>query len=193
VIDNGGLDAIIITASGCGTTIKDYGYMLREDPAYAEKAKRVSELAKDITEYLAGIEMPAPVNGLNLVVAYHSACSMQHGQKITTQPKTLLKAAGFTVKDPPEGHLCCGSAGTYNIMQPEIARTLRDRKVRNIERTKPDLIATGNIGCMTQIAGGTDIPIIHTVELLDWVYGGEKPAGLPDIARAKSAPLVAAE
>jgi glycolate oxidase iron-sulfur subunit len=193
VIDNGGLDAIIITASGCGTTIKDYGYMLREDPAYAEKAKRVSELAKDITEYLAGIEMPAPVNGAELVVAYHSACSMQHGQKITTQPKTLLKAAGFTVKDPPEGHLCCGSAGTYNIMQPEIARTLRDRKVRNIERTKPDLIATGNIGCMTQIAGGTDIPIIHTVELLDWVYGGEKPAGLPDIARAKSAPLVAAE
>lgn len=178
-IDKGGLDAIIITASGCGTTIKDYGYMLREDPAYAEKAAHVSAIAKDITEYLATIEMPPPVNGANLVVAYHSACSMQHGQKITVQPKALLKAAGFTVKDPPEGHLCCGSAGTYNIMQPEIARTLRDRKVKNIERTKPDLIATGNIGCMTQIAGGTDIPIIHTVELLDWVYGGAKPAGLP--------------
>jgi len=189
-IDNGGLDAIIITASGCGTTIKDYGYMLREDPAYAEKAATVSALAKDITEYLASIEMPEPVNGANLVVAYHSACSMQHGQKITVQPKALLKAAGFTVKDPPEGHLCCGSAGTYNIMQPEIARTLRDRKVRNIERTKPDLIATGNIGCMTQIAGGTDIPIIHTVELLDWVYGGEKPAGLP---AAKTVRLEAAE
>ncbi|WP_340160708.1 glycolate oxidase subunit GlcF [uncultured Hoeflea sp.] len=189
-IDNGGLDAIIITASGCGTTIKDYGYMLREDPAYAEKAATVSALAKDITEYLASIEMPEPVNGANLVVAYHSACSMQHGQKITVQPKALLKAAGFTVKDPPEGHLCCGSAGTYNIMQPEIARTLRDRKVRNIERTKPDLIATGNIGCMTQIAGGTDIPIIHTVELLDWVYGGDKPAGLP---AAKTVRLEAAE
>ena len=189
-IDNGGLDAIIITASGCGTTIKDYGYMLREDPAYAEKAATVSALAKDITEYLASIEMPEPVNGANLVVAYHSACSMQHGQKLTVQPKALLKAAGFTVKDPPEGHLCCGSAGTYNIMQPEIARTLRDRKVRNIERTKPDLIATGNIGCMTQIAGGTDIPIIHTVELLDWVYGGEKPAGLP---AAKTVRLEAAE
>lgn len=189
-IDNGGLDAIIITASGCGTTIKDYGYMLREDAAYAAKAARVSALAKDITEYLAGIEMPAPVNGAGLVVTYHSACSMQHGQKITVQPKALLKAAGFTVKDPPEGHLCCGSAGTYNIMQPEIARTLRDRKVKNIERTKPDLIATGNIGCMTQISQGTAIPIIHTVELLDWVYGGQKPEGLPQVKTKK---LVAAE
>ncbi|WP_299866859.1 glycolate oxidase subunit GlcF [uncultured Hoeflea sp.] len=194
-IDQGGLDAIIITASGCGTTIKDYGYMLRLDPAYADKAERVSALAKDITEYLAGIDLPAPVNQANLVVAYHSACSMQHGQKITIQPKALLRAAGFTVKDPPEGHLCCGSAGTYNIMQPEIARTLRDRKVKNIERTKPDLIATGNIGCMTQIAGGTDIPIIHTVELLDWVYGGDKPAGLPAVKTVKSGatPLEAAE
>ncbi|MEQ8480994.1 MAG: glycolate oxidase subunit GlcF [Hoeflea sp.] len=192
-IDNGGLDAIIITASGCGTTIKDYGYMLREDPAYADRAARVSALAKDITEYLAGIDLPEPANRANLVVAYHSACSMQHGQKITTQPKALLKAAGFTVKEPSEGHLCCGSAGTYNIMQPEIARTLRDRKVKNIERTRPDLIATGNIGCMTQIAGGTDIPIIHTVELLDWVYGGEKPAGLPDADPAGIGHLEAAE
>ncbi|WP_420408335.1 glycolate oxidase subunit GlcF [Hoeflea sp.] len=192
-IDSGGLDAIIITASGCGTTIKDYGYMLREDAGYADKAARVSALAKDITEYLAGIELPEPAICADLVVAYHSACSMQHGQKITTQPKNLLKAAGFTVKDPPEGHLCCGSAGTYNIMQPEIARTLRDRKVKNIERTKPDLIATGNIGCMTQIAGGTDIPIIHTVELLDWVYGGEKPAALPDADPAGNRKLEAAE
>ena len=177
-IEQGGLDAIIITASGCGTTIKDYGYMLRHDPDYAEKAAHVSSIARDITEYLAGIEMPEPVNRSGLVVAYHSACSMQHGQKITSQPKALLKAAGFTVKDPPEGHLCCGSAGTYNIMQPEIARTLRDRKVRNIERVQPDLIAAGNIGCITQIAGGTGIPVIHTIELLDWVYGGERPAAL---------------
>ncbi|MDP3526371.1 MAG: glycolate oxidase subunit GlcF [Hoeflea sp.] len=183
-IDRGGLDAIIITASGCGTTIKDYGYMLREDPAYAEKATRVSGLARDITEYLATLELPVPINGAGLVVAYHSACSMQHGQKITVQPKALLKAAGFTVKDPPEGHLCCGSAGVYNILQPEIARTLRDRKVKNIERTKPDLIATGNIGCITQIAGGTDIPIIHTVELLDWVYGGDKPDGVAAAVKA---------
>jgi len=178
-IEAGGLDAIVITASGCGTTIKDYGHMLRADAAYAEKAKTVSALAKDVTEYLATLDLPAPQVQPGLVVAYHSACSMQHGQKITVQPKALLTAAGFTVKDPPEGHLCCGSAGTYNILQPEIARTLRDRKVKNIERTRPDLIATGNIGCMTQISGGTAIPIFHTVELLDWVYGGARPAGLP--------------
>ncbi|OCW57093.1 glycolate oxidase subunit GlcF [Hoeflea olei] len=178
-IDAGGLDAIIITASGCGTTIKDYGHMLREDPAYADKAARVSALAKDVIEYLASIDLPDPVNGSGLVVAYHSACSMQHGQKITTAPKTLLKGAGFVVKDPPEGHLCCGSAGVYNILQPEIALALRDRKVRNIELTRPEVIATGNIGCITQIAQGTGIPILHTVELLDWAYGGDRPEGLP--------------
>jgi glycolate oxidase iron-sulfur subunit len=177
-IENGGLDAIVITASGCGTTIKDYGFMLRTDPAYAGKAARVSALAKDVTEYLATLDLPEPAMRPGLTVAYHSACSMQHGQRIVRQPKELLKAAGFTVKDPPEGHLCCGSAGTYNIMQPEIATRLRDRKVKNIERTNPDVIATGNIGCITQIAGGTTIPIVHTVELLDWAYGGERPSRL---------------
>ncbi|MGH6761902.1 MAG: glycolate oxidase subunit GlcF [Phyllobacterium sp.] len=177
-IEAGGLDAIIVTASGCGTTIKDYGYMLRLDDAYREKAARVSALAKDVTEYLATLEMPQSVAPTGLTVAYHSACSMQHGQKIVRQPKDLLKAAGFAVKDPAEGHLCCGSAGTYNIMQPEIATQLRDRKVRNIEATKADLIATGNIGCITQIASGSRLPIVHTVELLDWAYGGPKPAGL---------------
>ena len=178
VADEGGLDAIIITASGCGTTIKDYGHMLRLDPAYAQKAARVSALARDITEYLAGLDMPRR-EPMNLTVAYHSACSMQHGQKITLAPKILLKNAGFTVHDPAEGHLCCGSAGTYNILQPEISATLKARKVRNIEATKADLIATGNIGCITQIATGTVIPILHTVELLDWAYGGERPADLP--------------
>lgn len=176
-VEDGGLDAIIITASGCGTTIKDYGHMLRLDPAYAEKAARVSALAKDITEYLATLELPAlERNGLS--VAYHSACSMQHGQKITMAPKLLLKAAGFLVRDPAEGHLCCGSAGTYNIMQPEISGQLKARKIKNIEATKADIIATGNIGCMTQIATGTQMPILHTVELLDWAYGGEKPRKL---------------
>ncbi|MGB7432208.1 MAG: glycolate oxidase subunit GlcF [Ahrensia sp.] len=179
-IGKGGLDAIIITASGCGTTIKDYGYMLRADEAYAQKAELVSKLAMDVTEYLSTLEMPAPVANTNLTVAYHSACSMQHGQKITTAPKNLLKAAGFTVKDPPEGHLCCGSAGTYNIMQPEISAQLKARKVRNIESTKAQVIATGNIGCITQIASGTDLPLIHTVQLLDWAYGGDKPEGLPE-------------
>ncbi|PTM98362.1 glycolate oxidase subunit GlcF [Mycoplana dimorpha] len=176
-IDNGGLDAIIVTASGCGTTIKDYGFMLRLDPIYAEKAARVSALAKDVTEYLATLDLPEQ-EPKRLTVAYHSACSMQHGQKITTLPKTLLKNAGFTVRDPAEGHLCCGSAGTYNILQPEISATLKARKVKNLEATTPDVIATGNIGCITQIATGTTVPILHTVELLDWAYGGEKPAML---------------
>ncbi len=174
-LESGGLDAIVITASGCGTTIKDYGYMLRLDPAYKAKAARISALAKDITEYLAMLDLPAVERATGLTVAYHSACSMQHGQKITRQPKDLLKAAGFIVKDPAEGHLCCGSAGTYNIMQPEIARTLRDRKVKNIEATGASLIATGNIGCITQIASGSRLPIVHTIELLDWAYGGPKP------------------
>ncbi|TCN26410.1 glycolate oxidase subunit GlcF [Sinorhizobium americanum] len=172
-----GLDAIVITASGCGTTIKDYGHMLRLDAAYADKAAKVSALARDITEYLAELDLPEQ-GTRGLTVAYHSACSMQHGQKITAAPKQLLKRAGFAVRDPAEGHLCCGSAGTYNILQPEISAKLKARKVRNIEATKPNVIATGNIGCITQIASGTNIPILHTVELLDWAYGGPKPSGL---------------
>ncbi|HVW56538.1 MAG TPA: glycolate oxidase subunit GlcF [Rhizobiaceae bacterium] len=184
VADGGLLDAIIITASGCGTTIKDYGFMLRNDPAYAEKAAHVSSLAKDITEYLAALNLPEPEITPGLAVAYHSACSMQHGQKITRQPKELLKKAGFAVKEPREGHLCCGSAGTYNILQPDISRQLRDRKVKNIEATEADLIATGNIGCITQIAGGTRLPVLHTVELLDWAYGGPKPSKLPNAKAA---------
>ena len=180
-LDNGGLDAIVITASGCGTTIKDYGFMLRLDPAYAEKAARVSALAKDVTEYLATLDLPEPQRKPGLTVAYHSACSMQHGQKITRQPKELLARAGFVVKEPREGHLCCGSAGTYNIMQPEISARLRDRKVKNIEATGAALVATGNIGCITQIASTAKLPVIHTVKLLDWAYGGDRPAGVPDI------------
>ena len=170
-LQNGGLDAIIVTASGCGTTIKDYGFMLRLDAAYAQKAARISSLARDVTEYLAGLDLPAPAARPGLAVAYHSACSMQHGQKITRQPKELLAKAGFVVREPREGHLCCGSAGTYNIMQPEIAARLRERKIKNIA-------ATGNIGCITQIAGRAGMPIVHTVQLLDWAYGGPKPTGL---------------
>lgn len=196
-MDGPGLDAIVITASGCGTTIKDYGFMFREDPAYAEKAKRVSALAKDVTEYLATLPKRQPVREPGLVVAYHSACSMQHGQQIRTEPKTLLKAAGFIVKDVPEGHICCGSAGTYNILQPEIAGQLRARKVANIERLRPDVIATGNIGCMTQIGKGTGIPIVHTAALLDWAYGGPIPEALEaagfDEGGTRAASPVAAE
>ncbi len=173
-----GLDAIVITTSGCGTTIKDYGFMLRGDPAYAEKAARVSALAKDVSELLDSIELPKAVGVRKLTVAYHSACSMQHGQKITAAPQRLLKAAGFDVRQPVESHLCCGSAGTYNILQPEIAGKLGDRKVANIERLKPDVIATGNIGCATQIGARTAVPVVHTVELLDWATGGPVPPSL---------------
>lgn len=184
-IEGDGLDAIIITASGCGTTVKDYGHMLRLNPAYADKAALVAGLACDITEYLARIDLGAPSQVSGLTLAYHSACSMQHGQKITTTPKTLLKAAGFTVKDVPQGHLCCGSAGVYNIMQPQIARQLRDSKVANIESTRPQLISTGNIGCMTQIGTGTDIPIVHTVQLLNWAHGGTMPDELITLMRGR--------
>ena len=171
-----GVDHVIITASGCGTTIKDYGHMLRLDPAYAERAQEISARASDITEFLSGLDLPEARGGLRL--AYHSACSMQHGQKIKQEPLQLLRRAGFTVMEVPEGHLCCGSAGTYNILQPEIATRLRDRKVANIQKLAPEAIATGNIGCITQIGTGTKIPILHTVELLDWAYGGPRPEKL---------------
>ena len=188
LIEDGGLDAIIITTSGCGTTVKDYGHMLRHDAAYADKAARVSALAKDVTEYLATLDLPEPVNATGLTVAYHSACSMQHGQKITAQPKSLLRKAGFSVKDPAEGHLCCGSAGTYNIMQPDIAATLKARKVKNLKATRAEVVAAGNIGCITQIGDAAGLPVVHTVKLLDWAWGGEKPAGVPDGRARKALP-----
>ena len=180
-IENAGLDAIIVTASGCGTTIKDYGFMLRGDPDYADKAVRISGLTRDISEYLAELRLGVPVQRIDVKVAYQSACSLQHGQKIHRQPKDLLAAAGFRVSDVAEPHLCCGSAGTYNMMQPDIAATLRDRKIANIERTAADVIASGNIGCMTQLAPATAIPVAHTVELLDWAYGGPMPEALAHV------------
>jgi glycolate dehydrogenase iron-sulfur subunit len=173
--ERGGLDAILVTTSGCGTVIKDYGYMLREDRDFAQPAAKVSALAKDITEYLGSIELHKSEQHGDVVVAYHSACSLQHGQKITGLPKDLLSKNGFVVKDVPESHLCCGSAGTYNLLQPDIANRLRDRKIANIAMVKPDVIAAGNIGCMVQIAGGTSVPVVHTIELLDWATGGPRP------------------
>jgi glycolate oxidase iron-sulfur subunit len=173
--ERGGLDAILVTTSGCGTVIKDYGYMLREDRDFAQAAAKVSALAKDITEYLGSIELHKSEQPGDVIVAYHSACSLQHGQKITGLPKDLLSKNGFVVKDVPESHLCCGSAGTYNLLQPDIANRLRDRKVANIAMVKPDMIAAGNIGCMVQIAGGTSVPVVHTIELLDWATGGPRP------------------
>jgi glycolate oxidase iron-sulfur subunit len=177
-IDGEGLDAILITASGCGTTIKDYGFMLRTDPRYAQKAAKVSALARDVSEYLVTLDLAPRVAAERLVVAYHGACSLQHGQKITREPKELLSKAGFAVKDVPEGHLCCGSAGTYNILQAELARGLRDRKIKNIEKIVPDVIAAGNIGCITQIASGTGLAVVHPVELIDWATGGPEPEAM---------------
>jgi glycolate oxidase iron-sulfur subunit len=179
-MDRDGVEAIVITASGCGTTIKDYGFMLREDPDYAHKAQRVSAAAKDVSEYLASLDMTAPARNDKLAVAYHSACSMQHGQQIRDEPKRLLRNAGFVVRDVPEGHICCGSAGVYNILQPEIASRLRERKIANIERTRADIVATGNIGCITQIGAGARLPVAHTIELIDWAQGGPMPPALED-------------
>jgi glycolate dehydrogenase iron-sulfur subunit len=173
--ERNGLDAILVTASGCGTVIKEYGFMLRQDRDFAAPAAKISALAKDITEYIGSIELNPPQQHSDIVIAYHSACSLQHGQKITQLPKELLSKNGFVVKDVPESHLCCGSAGTYNILQPDIANRLRDRKVANIAMVKPDMIAAGNIGCMVQIAGGTSVPVVHTIELLDWATGGPRP------------------
>jgi glycolate oxidase iron-sulfur subunit len=186
-IEGEGLDAILITVSGCGVTIKDYGFMLRADAAYAEKAARVASLAKDVSEYLAPLSLKPVRDVRGLTLAYHSACSLQHGQQVKRAPKELLSAVGFVVKDVPEGHLCCGSAGTYNILQPDIARALRARKVANIETLKPDVIAAGNIGCITQIASGTGIPVVHTVELVDWATGGPVPELLAEMMAERSA------
>jgi glycolate oxidase iron-sulfur subunit len=176
-IEGEGLDAIVVTASGCGATIKDYGHLMRDDPMYAQKAARVAALARDVAEVVGGLDLEF-ASPQRLVIAYHAACSLQHGQRIVDSPKALLRRAGFDVRSIPEAHLCCGSAGTYNILQPEIANALRDRKVANIARVKPDVIAAGNIGCIAQIGSATATPVVHTVELLDWASGGPAPAGL---------------
>jgi glycolate oxidase iron-sulfur subunit len=175
-LDDGGLDAIVINTSGCGTTVKDYGHMFRNDPL-AQDAARVAGIAKDVSEVLMDLDLGEP-EVEDLTIAYHAACSLQHGQQIKTYPKDLLKKAGFSVVEPSDPHLCCGSAGTYNLMQPEISKQLRDRKVRTLEAKNPDIIAAGNIGCMMQIGTASDVPIVHTVELLDWATGGPRPPAL---------------
>ena len=175
----GGLDAIVINTSGCGTTVKDYGHMFRNDPL-AGDAARISALAKDVSEVLARLDLPEG-EAKNLRVAYHAACSLQHGQKIKSEPKDLLKRAGFTVVEPAESHLCCGSAGTYNLMQPGISKELKSRKIKALEMKSPDVVAAGNIGCMMQIGSGSEVPVVHTVELLDWATGGPKPPALASL------------
>ncbi len=173
-----GLDAIVINTSGCGTTVKDYGHMFRNEPL-SEAAAKVAELAMDVSELLEQLDV-TPMTPLGLRVAYHSACSLQHGQQVKLAPKQLLAKAGYEVVEPADPHLCCGSAGTYNLMQPEISGELKARKVKTLEATQPQVIAAGNIGCMMQIGSGTGIPVVHTVELIDWATGGPKPAKLLD-------------
>ncbi len=172
----GGLDAIVINTSGCGTTVKDYRMMFEGDPLAAEAAE-VSALACDITELLARIGLPQGADK-GLRVAYHAACSLQHGQQVKSAPKDLLRQAGFEVVEPADSHLCCGSAGTYNLLQPEISAELKRRKVATLEARAPDVIAAGNIGCMMQIGSGTGVPVVHTVQLLDWATGGPQPRAL---------------
>jgi len=175
-INRKGLDAIVINTSGCGTTVKDYGHMFKDTPL-AEDAAKISSLAKDVSEVLMDLELDVS-EPKQIKVAYHAACSLQHGQQIKTHPKTLLKKAGFTVLEPANSHLCCGSAGTYNLMQPEISKELKALKVETLEKLEPEIISAGNIGCMMQIGSGTNVPVVHTVELLDWATGGPKPTKL---------------
>ncbi len=174
----GEFGAIVVNASGCGTQLKDYGYLFRNHTGLAADAARFSALARDITEVLASAPLPLQAPSPLPSVAYHSACSMQHGQRLDALPRRLLREAGFELREIAEGHLCCGSAGTYNILQPQLATQLRDRKLGNIERTGAEVIATGNVGCIMQLRSGAALPIVHTVELLDWACGGPKPGAL---------------
>jgi glycolate oxidase iron-sulfur subunit len=179
VVEQGGLDAIVVTASGCGTSLKDYGFLLRGEPAYAQRAAKVSSLARDVSEVLAAHELPPLVHRSGVVVAYHAACSLQHGQGVREAPRKLLAQAGFELREIAENHLCCGSAGVYNILQPELAEPLRERKQAALAAVSPQVIATGNIGCLTQLSRDkAPAPVVHTVELLDWATGGPRPAAL---------------
>jgi glycolate oxidase iron-sulfur subunit len=178
-IAQGGLDAIVVNASGCGTTIKDYGLMFREDPLAAQAAE-VSKRAVDISELLTRLGYAPTRRAEGVTIAYHAACSLQHGQKIVAEPKALLRAAGFRIVEPRDPHLCCGSAGTYNILEPEIAARLRARKLETLKAVRPDAIAAGNIGCLTQLAG-EGVPTVHSVALLDWAMGGPVPDGMESL------------
>jgi glycolate oxidase iron-sulfur subunit len=192
-LEGRGLDAIVANASGCGTHVKDYGYVFRGDAALAARAAAVSAKARDITEVLSELELPpAQASAPKPIVAYHSACSMQHGQKVEAQPRALLAAAGYEVREIAEAHLCCGSAGTYNVLQPEIAARLRDRKLGYIAQTGAGVVATGNVGCITQLSVRAGVPVVHTVELLDWATGGPRPPALTNFAEPEASKAAAA-
>jgi glycolate oxidase iron-sulfur subunit len=189
----GGLDAVIINASGCGTTVKDYGHLLRREPGMAQPAAEVAALARDVSEFLCEIGLGKPCGGVPAYrVVYHDACSMLHVQKVVEPPRALLRAAGFQVVDVPERHFCCGSAGTYNLLQPEMAKALGERKAAHIRSTDPDIVATGNIGCMTQLGRYLGVSIVHTVELIDWATGGPKPRALHGVTLREPPPAAPA-
>jgi glycolate oxidase iron-sulfur subunit len=185
-IASGGLDAVIVNASGCGTTVKDYAFLLRHDPAWAARGARIAKLARDVSEWIAELGLAGNPKGAKTanapatypVVVYHAACSLQHGQRVREEPKRLLAEAGFAVREPAEAHLCCGSAGVYNILQPGLAAGLKERKIRRLAATGAAVVATGNIGCLAQLQGASPLPVVHTVELLDWAAGGPVPEGI---------------
>ena len=177
-IKNGGLDAIIVNASGCGTMVKDYGHLLKDDRELGHLAAQISAMTMDISQVLAEIGInsiiePAPEGG-RPELAYHSACSLQHGQKIHDLPQQLLRSAGFTVTQPVNPHLCCGSAGIYNILQPDMADGLRTRKLDSLRKTGAIAVAAGNIGCISQLDEDA-LPVRHTVQFIDWASGGPSP------------------
>jgi glycolate oxidase iron-sulfur subunit len=180
-IEGDGLDAIIVNASGCGSTVKDYAHLFMDDKADRADAQQVAALCRDISEWLVHMQLPEPAQPRRLRVSYHDACSLRNVQKVTAEPRLLLKNAGFIVSDVPESHFCCGSAGTYNLLQPELAAQLGERKAARIASTSPQIVAAGNIGCLTQIAQYSGTPLLHTVELLDWAHGGELPQALRGI------------
>ena len=181
----GNIESIVSNTSGCGTMIKDYAHIFRNDPDWAEKSDLVSKSCLDISQLLSTLQISAPSSNLP-TVTYHSACSLQHGQKLHDEPKMLLEKCGYTVVDVPEGHLCCGSAGTYNILQPKISDRLLQRKLANIAKTEGNIVAAGNIGCIVQLRNGSKIPVVHTVELLDWATGGPKPEGLSKLLETQN-------
>jgi glycolate dehydrogenase iron-sulfur subunit len=190
----GSLDAVVINASGCGTTVKDYGHLFTREPGMARPAAEIAALARDVSEFLGAIGLCQPSARVPAYrVTYHDPCSMQHVQKVAEQPRALLRAAGFEIIEVPERHFCCGSAGTYNLLQPKMAQALGRRKAEHIASTDPDVVATGNIGCMTQLSHYLSRPIVHTVELLDWATGGPKPRALQGVTLREPAPTAPAE
>ncbi len=177
-ITAGAIDAIIVNASGCGTMVKDYGHLMRHDAEMAPLAAAISAKAKDVSELLAELDLasilqPQITSGCGKI-AYHSACSLQHGQKIHDLPLALLRQAGFDVVQPVNGHLCCGSAGVYNILQPALASELQQRKLTSLQNTGAIAVAAGNIGCITQLDSGA-MPVRHTIQFIDWASGGPQP------------------